>query len=58
MSAFDNIKAAFRRKPRELDTEDMTDVDDLNVNDTQRKKQNLILGGMGGAALLLGSYYI
>ncbi|MEP3145530.1 TraB/VirB10 family protein [Qipengyuania citrea] len=53
-----NFTNPFAKKPKQLDADDTVDVEDFGTNDEVRKKQMLLLGGVGAVALVLGSMYI
>lgn len=53
-----NLSNPFKRKPKQLDGDDTVDVEDFGTNDEVRKKQMMLMGGVGAVALVLGSMYI
>ena len=53
-----NLKNPFARGPKQLDAEGAENMDDFDVNDANRRKQMLLLSGVGGVALILGCFYI
>ena len=53
-----SIADILRRRPRQLDADDTSEIDDFDRNDAVRRKQLLYLGAGGAVALVLGAMYI